>query len=246
MKRFVLFVMLMMCVTSVRAQRWSLTPEVGATAVLRKENTVMNTYEQGWGARWKMGVGVEYQIRPAFSLKSGLYYTQRGYSSRMVAFGSLYPIESEEPDIVFSEINSKLNRHFLQIPLMANFSFRMTDDVRLNLAAGPYVAWSLGDKGRFSYMEYTPAEGENASDHYWGYGNGLVPGWSGSGFTNDEWLHDDSFDWGVSLQVGLEMRQWVMNVGYDVALGKEYEMDSAGLKYHTLSLSVGYKFRLGK
>ena len=33
MKKFVLFVMLMMSVVSVSAQRWSLTPEVGMTAV---------------------------------------------------------------------------------------------------------------------------------------------------------------------------------------------------------------------
>ena len=35
MKKFVLFVMLMMSVVSVSAQRWSLTPEVGMTAVKR-------------------------------------------------------------------------------------------------------------------------------------------------------------------------------------------------------------------
>lgn len=37
---------------------------------------------------------------------------------------------------------------------MANFSFRLTDHVRLNLAAGPYVAWSMGDKNSFGYMAY--------------------------------------------------------------------------------------------
>ena len=34
--------------------------------------------------------------------------------------------------------------------------------------------------------------------------------------------------------------------GKEVALGKEYEYDSVDLKYHTFSLSVGYKFKLGK
>lgn len=35
MKKFVLFVMLMMSVVSVSAQRWSLTPEVGMMSVKR-------------------------------------------------------------------------------------------------------------------------------------------------------------------------------------------------------------------
>ena len=31
-----------------------------------------------WKPSWKIGVGVEYQLKPEFlSLKSGLYYTQR-------------------------------------------------------------------------------------------------------------------------------------------------------------------------
>ena len=145
MKKFVLFVMLMMFVASVSAQRWSLTPEVGMMAVKRGGPSYNYRLGHPWNARWKIGVGAEYVVRPDhFSLKSGLYYTQRGYLNRIVSFGSLYPMA--ESEAVFSEINSNLNRHFLQVPLMANFSFRLADHVRLNLAGGPYVAWSMGDK----------------------------------------------------------------------------------------------------
>ena len=140
----------------------------------------------------------------------------------------------EQSEVVFSEINSKLNRHFWQVPLMANFSFRLTDHVRLNLAAGPYVAWSMGDKNSFGYMAY-----EKTGKEY-GYG------WKGSGFSDDRWTHDNPFDWGLSFQAGLEIGSWMINVGYDASLGKEYEYDSVDLKYHTFSLSVGYKFKLGK
>ena len=83
-------------------------------------------------------------------------------------------------------------------------------------------------------MEYEKTDEEN--DYYW----------QGSGFSNDKWTHDNPFDWGLSFQAGVEVASWVINVGYDVSLGKEYQYDSAGLKYHTLSLSVGYKFKLGK
>lgn len=79
MKKFVLFVMLMMSVVSVSAQRWSLTPEVGMTAVKRGGFSYIDESGYTWNARWKIGVGVEYVVKPdRFSLKSGLYYAQRG------------------------------------------------------------------------------------------------------------------------------------------------------------------------
>ena len=235
MKKFVLFVMLMMSVVSVSAQRWSLTPEVGMTAVKRGGFSYIDEPGYTWNARWKIGVGVEYVVKPdRFSLKSGLYYAQRGYSDHIVSYGNIYPMPEEQSEVVFSEINSKLNRHFWQVPLMANFSFRLTDHVRLNLAAGPYVAWSMGDKNSFGYMAY-----EKTGKEY-GYG------WKGSGFSDDRWTHDNPFDWGLSFQAGLEIGSWMINVGYDASLGKEYEYDSVDLKYHTFSLSVGYKFKLGK
>lgn len=189
MKKFVLFVMLMMSGASVSAQRWSLMPEVGMMAVKRGGPSYNYRLGHTWNARWKIGVGAEYVVRPGhFSLKSGLYYTQRGYLGHVVSFGSIYPMAEGRSEAVFSEINSKWNRHFLQVPLMANFSFRLTDHVRLNLAGGPYVAWSMGDKNSFGYMEYEKTDEEN------------VYSWQGSGFSNDKWTHDHPFDWGLSFQ----------------------------------------------
>lgn len=252
MKKFVLFVMLMMCVASVSAQRWSLTPEIGMTAISKNSGASYYFDEHRWNSRWKIGVGVEFAVKPDFfSLKSGLYYTQRGFSSNGITFGSIYPVEGDQSKAMFGESQSKLNRHFLQVPLMANFSFKLADDVRLNLAAGPYVAYSLGDKNKSSYTEYTPGTPEELSYGYGygGYGQGgdsYIGGWIGNGFSYDGWTHDNPFDWGLSFQVGIEVKQWVMNAGYDASLGKEYKSDTAGMKYNTLSLSVGYKFKLGK
>lgn len=53
MKKFVLFVMLMMSVVSVSAQRWSLTPEVGMTAVKRGGFSYIDEPGYTWNARWK-------------------------------------------------------------------------------------------------------------------------------------------------------------------------------------------------
>ena len=163
MKKFVLFVMLMMSVVSVSAQRWSLTPEVGMTAVKRGGFSYIDEPGYTWNARWKIGVGVEYVVKPdRFSLKSGLYYAQRGYSRQSTSFGNIYPTIDDQSESTFSKSYYKTRRHFLQVPLMANLSFRLADNVRLNLAAGPYIAYSMGDKNIAVYNEYTPG---NSSGH---------------------------------------------------------------------------------
>lgn len=239
MKKFVLFVMLMMCAVSVNAQRWSLTPEVGMTAINRADASLVN---KPWDSRWKIGVGVGYDVVPGwFSVKSGLYYTQRGFSYKGLLFGQVSVIEgvSAPENAMFGEYSVKSNRHFLQMPVMANLSIRLADEVSLNLAAGPYIACSMTDRWEVSQMHYRP--GETASGGHYG------EGWSGvgTGYTSAE-MNDHPFDWGVSFQVGIEAKQWVMNAGYELDLGKEFEYDKCGAKYHTLSLSVGYKFKLGK
>ena len=252
MKKFVLFVMLMMRGRSVSAQRWSLMPEVGMTAVKRGGPSYIDEPGYIWNAGWKIGAGVEFAVKPdRFSLKSGLYYTQRGCSRQSISFGSIYPTTDEQSKSTFSESYYKVRRHFLQVPLMANLSFRLADNVRLNLAAGPYIAYSMGDKNVAEYNEYMP--GNSDSHESLGYlyyrGNGSYSyggGWVGQGFGHESWTHDNPWDWGLSFQAGLEIGSCVMNIGYDASLGKEYGYDSVDLKYHTFSLSVGYKFKLGK
>ena len=64
MKRFVLFVMLMMSVAVASAQKWSLTPEIGMMAVKRGGPSYNYEPGQSWNARWKIGVGVEYVVKP--------------------------------------------------------------------------------------------------------------------------------------------------------------------------------------
>lgn len=71
---------LMLGVISVQAQ-WSVVPEAGMTVM--KAGPMVD-----WKPSWKIGVGVEHQLKPEFlSLKSGLYYTQRGY--RLLRFSRL-------------------------------------------------------------------------------------------------------------------------------------------------------------
>jgi len=53
-----------------------------------------------------------------------------------------------------------------------------------------------------------------------------------------------TFDWGINAMVGIETKRWVTKLQYDMSLGKESGGDPIGVNYHTLTLSVGYKFHL--
>ena len=60
------------------------------------------------------------------------------------------------------------------------------------------------------------------------------------------YLYDEArrFDWGVSSNIGIETHHWYAKLQYDLSLGKEGKNDVIGANYHTLTLSVGYKFGL--
>ena len=129
MKRVVVFAMvLMLGVVSVQAQ-WSVVPEAGMTVM--KAGPMVD-----WKPSWKIGVGVEYQLKPEFlSLKSGLYYTQRGYSNDQFpgyGYGHYWwtvPGPTYDPYGYAYDYSNKVTRNFLQLPIMANLSFRRQNSI---------------------------------------------------------------------------------------------------------------------
>ena len=110
---------------------------------------------------------------------------------------------------------------------MANLSFKLAEDIRLNVGVGPYIAVSVLDKGMFG--GWSVASEESAKFYTYDPCEGLR-----------------AFDWGISSTVGVEIKQCFINFGYDVSLGKEYKGGSIEANYHTLALTAGYKFKLGK
>ena len=125
MKKLILFVLCALSGLMVSAQsRWGITPEGGFAAVNRV----------GMGSSWragvKVGVGVSYQFEPGWiGLKSGLYYANRGYS-----LGD-YPRTTESATYVLKEMmTGGITQHFLQLPVMADFSWKVSKEVRMHLA----------------------------------------------------------------------------------------------------------------
>lgn len=123
MKRILFFCFFFVNIFAVNAQL-SVGPELGLSAFNH------NGIGDGWRPAVKVGAAIEYAFKPTFSIESGLYYTQRGYSMA----GKI----SIPDDWNFSESPS-LVRHLLQMPLHARFSWSIANDTRFFIGVGPYV-----------------------------------------------------------------------------------------------------------
>lgn len=275
MKKFVLFMMLMMCVASLSAQ-WSVTPEAGMNVTTYKNSTAKIGFKAGAAVAYSFGDGI-------FSLQSGLYYVQRGtgksfsgeaygttigedgkpydtsvnfYPGGSIGYGSGYGGYGYAPGYVYGyeygtyiygnygyggsvfpqdmtiegmrTYQSDSRKDYLQLPVMARLNLKIGNDVRLHLAAGPYVAWGLGGKSDYKMVEIKNV-------HQYG-----ITESSQNSF--GEYSSLRRFDWGAMINAGIEVKRIAFNVGYDMGLGKQYKYDDVSLKYHTVSFTVGYTF----
>lgn len=136
MKRELFFLFFIMNVFVANAQ-WSVAPEVGLSAFNH------NNIGDGWRPAVKIGAAIEYAFKPNYSIESGLYYTQRGYSMA----GKI----SIPDDWNFNEAPS-LVRHLFQLPIRARSSCKVADDTRFFVGAGPYVGIYFANDWKQTYL----------------------------------------------------------------------------------------------
>ena len=218
---------LLLGVYTVSAQNITLSPETGISVVRRIP------YEKDWSPAAKVGVSADFNLTKHFSIESGLFYTFRHYQ---IDDGGIYSNE----DATWIETVSR-TRHFLQLPVLAKFHWQLNKDTKLFFGVGPYVGLCLKTKldgnQRLLKGSFPGVTGQ--------YYDGFVYGEDQAGNSN-LFLYDKDrkFDWGVSANVGIEIRNWYTKLQYDLSLGKENKGDAIGANYHTLTLSAGYKFHL--
>lgn len=222
------------CFTAAQAQV-SITPEIGLGTNYR------SAFEAGWTPTIKAGASVEFPLSSeVFSLESGLFYMRRGYEELTEPF-------SNEGGAWIERV--KVNRHLLQVPIKAKFSWKVGRDVKLFCGVGAYVGYYVGDhyKSERYFTDNSSYDG-GYDDWYMDrfYDDGVNAAGRKASVVLKERYDADNFDWGVTAEVGVETNRWVMKAGYDLSLGKESSADPVAANYHTLTLSVGYKFSLGK
>ena len=253
MKKQLIVLLLMMGALPLAAQLY-VTPEIGMSAF--KHSRIMENGD--WRAGLKTGLSVEYQFKnKAFAWQTGAYYMQRRYSYSNIPY-----LDTEAGAVSYG--GGTFNNHYLQIPLLAKFGWKVAEDVRLHFAFGPYAALSLSNTGKsyavsFDYgkigEDEPPFSGWVGGSYFFsdgGYGGGGGYGYGGYGSYYEEYISrytgniskGRSFVGGM-LTAGLDIKQWRVNAAYDISFGDEWRLDFAE-QGHTFSLTVGYKFKLSK
>lgn len=237
MKRFYLSFIFILFALSAFAQI-KITPEGGV--MISKSYY----YTAGVGAR--IGVNVRYSFNGkdnGFGLRSGLYYIQRNTtsysgsdimynmpgSSQIKTFFLVHGLEEGVINDVIPEgaelqsINTyygKVRKDYLQLPVMAEYAWNLSSNLRFHLAAGPYVALGVSGKNK-TYTVSWDFEGQPKSTEK-----------SESPFSGGR----NRLDVGASMQTGLQVSKFSFILNYDINL---YKRDAYG-KGNYVSLSLGY------
>lgn len=93
----------------------------------------------------KAGIGMEYALTDMFALRPSLFFTMKGYSISKNNMG-FNPKET-------------LKLNYLEMPVLASFRFKTTDNLTIAFNAGPYVAYRLskntdGDLPKYRDMDW--------------------------------------------------------------------------------------------
>lgn len=146
---------------------------------------------------FNIGATVDYGFTENWFLQSGLDFTTKGTEWKLLGE------------------KIKIKAYYLQIPIHAAYKFDVSEQAKLVISAGPYMACGVGGKTK-------------------------VAGEKGDTFGSDGL---DRFDFGLGLGAGLEVQNIAINLGYDhglIDIGDE----GLEVKNRNWYMSVGYKFKV--
>lgn len=257
MRKFVLMMIAACCLVAAKAQEgWSVMPEAGVTVSQRVNGST-------WHPAVRAGVAVDYTFKSGWiGIKSGLYYTYRG--------NSLYPsvlLDMNENCIALGVQRGRITQHFLQVPVVADFSWKVNNRWRMHFEAGMYAAysvknnWEWRNDGATHFWAMTPELKEIMEEQYgFQFKGEQSVGTADKSLNDNPYVGHSHFDWGIATGIGLEVDNWQFKAGYELSLGDEGEpyviqstpwvgyhnYPSIGANYNTLMLTIGYRFKVGK
>jgi len=139
------------------------------------------------------GLTAELRLSNSFYLSSGLLYSAKGYNY----------------ENTIHTLKEKGRAQYIDLPVMASLRFPLGKMVKLQLNAGPYVAFGVGGKVNDDYG-YTPFYNVSFSSAYGGTDYGLQ-----MGLGTDLFYH---LHIGINYQIGMvgnyRNRNMMIGIGY--------------------------------
>ena len=164
----------------------------------------------------RVGAAVDYAFVTSdtydLSLQAGLNYSMKGAQGTFKAFGSSLDVE--------------FTLHYLDLPVLLNSRFKLSDTFNAFVNVGPYFAYGLSGK-----VTAKDGSGDKTTS-----GINLFKEKDG----NESFLYP--FDFGVQIGAGVEVSRIMFGVGTQYGLTKVVRDDKEKVKNISFYASVGYRF----
>ena len=149
-----------------------------------------------------IGAIADIPVAENFYIQPGLFFSQKGFSTDAT-----------------NQSSAEGKPLYLEVPVLASYRIKASDEVNISLEAGPYLAYGIGGSGTLS---------------------------SGNQTASGDYFDDDTnrFDAGLKIGAGVTFSQhYYVGMAYEwgfVNLLKDY--DNISLKNKNLMISLGHNF----
>ncbi len=173
------------------------------------EGDKASDYENDFKSRlgFKIGVIYDWGLSKAFYIQPGLYFSTQ----------SARDSEKEEGD----KYEQKWNLIYLPLSILASYRIALSDNMKLHINAGPYLAFGLGGKVKWN----ATIGGEKYKGDYKAFGTTK----SGDDESEDESDNRKGglkgFDAGLSFGIGVSIKKFYVGLNYDLGLANIADKD---------------------
>lgn len=173
---------------------------------------------------YHIGLIAHKQYSNKFYLRSGIEFTTKGAKSEE------HWIHSDRDDV--RTWDYRLN--YLQIPFAVGYKLPLNNATSLLINAGPYLSYGIYAKEKYTYTLTDDSNPTGTTYH-----ENVSNGFGEMGFHR--------FDFGVTAGMGVEYKQYLLNIGYESGIlnltSGMYDGGSFSWRNQNITLSVGYFFK---
>ena len=180
------------------------------------EGPYVNTVLTSWGTGFNAGVVANLNIKDYLTIQPGFFYESR--SSNLINIAEYSNVSSTKS--TYYEKDHLLGYYFT-VPVMGVVNFNLSDDIRWNVEFGPYLQFTLKQKGQNNVTIISLPNEHNGHTHFYGKPKSFDFGFKmGSGLTFFEHYYVGfHYMAGVldawKIPAGGNNRAWTFTLGYN-------------------------------
>lgn len=192
---------------------------------LRAPSGSSNSYSDGFQTVVgpQAGLIAEYRFSPLFSIQTEFNYSTQGGEKngdqriRTSDFKAYIPVGFNLPEYLYGNFNNKISLVYLELPLMAKFSFPLANKYRLSVYGGPYAGYLIKAEGEASGKSKIYTDPQKTTQLTF---NGMALG--DVDFTRKEDIIESLSKSNFGLQGGSAIEYTTGKINYFFALGGNY------------------------